>query len=129
MSHRIVSTDNAPSAIGPYSQAVVLPAGREVVFVAGQIPVVPETGEVLDGPLENQVHQVMRNLTAVLDAAGSDLERVVKTSIFLRTMDDFAAVNEVYAGYFGATPPARATVAVVGLPKDVRVEIEAIAYI
>ena len=101
---------------------------RELLFLAGQIPLVPDTGEVLDGPIEQQVEQVMSNLQAVLDEAGSDFGRVVKATIFLRTMDDFAAVNEVYGRYLGDNAPARATVAVAGLPKDVDVEIELVAY-
>ena len=129
MSHRAVNTDHAPPAIGPYSQAIALPFGdRELLFLAGQIPLVPSTGQLLDGAVEDQVEQVMKNLQAVLHAAGSDFDRVVKTTIFLQSMEDFAAVNEVYGRYFGEIPPARATVAVRGLPKGVRVEIEAVAY-
>lgn len=129
MSHHAIHTDHAPAALGPYSQAIAVPLGdRDLLFLAGQIPLVPGTGELLDGAIEDQVEQVMKNLQAVLQAAGSDFDRVVKTTIFLRSMDDFAAVNEVYGRYFGETPPARATVAVSGLPKGVRVEIEAVAY-
>ena len=129
MSHRAVHTDHAPAALGPYSQAIALPVGdRELLFLAGQIPLVPGTGELLDGAIEEQVEQVMKNLQAVLQEAGSGFDRVVKTTIFLQSMDDFVAVNEIYGRYFGETPPARATVAVSGLPKGVRVEIEAVAY-
>lgn len=129
MSHRTIHTDDAPAAVGPYSQAVGLPVGdRELLFLAGQIPLVPNTGELLEGPIEEQVDRVMRNLQAVLEAAGSGFEQVLKTTIYLRTMDDFAAVNEVYARYLGESVPARATVAVAGLPKGVDVEIDAIAY-
>jgi 2-iminobutanoate/2-iminopropanoate deaminase len=129
MSHRAIHTDHAPAALGPYSQAIALPLGdRELIFLAGQIPLIPETGELVAGPVAGQVEQVMRNLGAVLEAAGVGFDRVVKTTIFLETMDDFAAVNEVYGTYFGDTPPARATVAVRGLPKGVQVEIEAVAY-
>ncbi len=129
MSHHAIHTDNAPAALGPYSQAIAVPLGdRDLLFLAGQIPLVPGTGELLDGAVEDQVEQVMKNLQAVLQAAGSDFDRVVKTTIFLQSMEDFAAVNEVYGRYFGETPPARATVAVSGLPKGVRVEIEAVAY-
>ena len=129
MSHRAIYTDHAPAALGPYSQAIALPLGdRELLFLAGQIPLVPSTGEVLDGPVEAQVEQVMQNLQAVLQEAGSGFDKVVKTTIFLQSMEDFAAVNEVYGRYFGEVPPARATVAVNGLPKGVRVEIEAVAY-
>lgn len=129
MSHRAIHTDHAPAALGPYSQAVALPLGdRELIFLAGQIPLVAETGEILSGDVGAQVEQVMHNLEAVLVAAGTGFDRVVKTTIFLETMDDFAAVNEVYGRYFGEVPPARATVAVRGLPKGVQVEIEAVAY-
>lgn len=129
MSHHAIHTDHAPAALGPYSQAIAVPLGdRDLLFLAGQIPLVPGTGELLDGTVEEQVEQVMKNLQAVLQAAGSDFDRVVKTTIFLQSMEDFAAVNEVYGRYFGETPPARATVAVSGLPKGVRVEIEAVAY-
>jgi len=129
MTHRSIHTDRAPAALGPYSQAIALPVGdRDLLFVAGQIPLDPSSGELIDGSMAEQVEQVMLNLQAVLHEAGSDFDRVVKTTIFLQSMDDFAAVNEVYAGYFGEVPPARATVAVSGLPKGVRVEIEAVAY-
>jgi len=129
MSHRAIHTDHAPAAIGPYSQAIALSLGdRELLFLAGQIPLVPGTGELLDGAIEGQAEQVMQNLQAVLQEAGSDFGRVVKTTVFLRSMEDFAAVNEVYGRYFGEVPPARATVAVRGLPKGVRIEIEAVAY-
>ncbi len=129
MSHRAIHTDHAPAALGPYSQAIAVPLGdREILFLAGQISLVPSTGELLDGPVGEQVEQVMKNLQAVLEAAGSGFDRVVKTTIFLQSMDDFGAVNEVYGRYFGEVPPARATVAVSGLPKGVRVEIEAVAY-
>ena len=129
MSHRSIHTDHAPAALGPYSQAIALPVGdRELLFLAGQIPLVPSTGELLDGAIDAQVEQVIENLQAVLREAGSGFDRVVKTTIFLQSMEDFAAVNEVYGRYFGEVPPARATVAVSGLPKGVRVEIEAVAY-
>lgn len=129
MSHRSIHTDDAPAALGPYSQAIALPLGdKELLFLAGQIPLSPSTGELLGGEIEAQVEQVMENLQAVLREAGSGFDRVVKTTIFLQSMDDFAAVNEVYGRYFGNVPPARATVAVSGLPKGVRVEIEAVAY-
>ncbi len=128
MGHRTIHTDNAPGALGPYSQAteIDLGAGR-VVFLSGQVPIDPGTGEVVDGSITDQVHRVMANLAAVLEAAGSGFDRVVKTTIFLTDMSDFAEVNAVYGEYFGAAPPARATVQVSRLPKDVRVEIDAIA--
>jgi 2-iminobutanoate/2-iminopropanoate deaminase len=129
MSHRAIHTDAAPAALGPYSQATILPVGdRELIFMAGQIAVDPVTGAVLEGSVGEQVELVMSNLGAVLDAAGSSLAQVVKATIFLVSMDDFAAVNDVYGRYFSDVPPARATVAVRGLPKGVRVEIEAVAY-
>jgi 2-iminobutanoate/2-iminopropanoate deaminase len=121
-----VSTPNAPKAIGPYSQAVV--AGN-LVFCSGQIPLDPATGQMIDGDIRAQTRRVLDNLKAVLEAAGSGLDRVVRTTIFVMDMGDFAAVNEVYGGYFGATPPARATVQVAGLPRGARVEIDAIATV
>lgn len=126
--HRAIHTDRAPAALGPYSQATAVSGDRELLFLAGQIPLVPGTGELLEGPIEAQVERVMDNLQAVLQEAGSGFDRVVKTTIFLRNMEDFDAVNAVYGRYFGEIPPARATVAVSGLPKGVRVEIEAVAY-
>lgn len=121
---RIVRTDDAPGAIGPYSQAVVA-AG--LVFASGQIPIDPRTGEFVPGGVAEQTEQVLRNLSAVLEAAGSSLERVVKTTVFLADMNDFAAMNEVYGRYFKTEPPARATVQAARLPRDARVEIEVVA--
>jgi 2-iminobutanoate/2-iminopropanoate deaminase len=123
---QIIQTDNAPRAIGPYSQAVV--AGG-FVFASGQIPIDPQTGEFVAGGVAEQTEQVMRNLTAVMEAAGTSLERVVKTTVFLADMNDFAAMNEVYGRYFSERPPARATVEAARLPRDARVEIEAIALV
>jgi 2-iminobutanoate/2-iminopropanoate deaminase len=115
--------------MGPYSQATALSLGdREIFFLAGQIPLDPGSGELVQGAIEDQVDRVMLNLAAVLDACDSDFSRVLKTTIFLRTMDDFAAVNGVYARYMGESRPARATVAVAGLPLGVDVEIEMVAY-
>lgn len=119
-----VSTDQAPAAIGPYSQAVV---SGGLVYTAGQIPLDPATMEVVPGDVAAQTRRVMQNLSAILAAAGSDLSLVVKTTVFLRDMADFAAMNEVYAAAFGAHRPARSTVAVAGLPRDVRVELEVVA--
>lgn len=119
-----VSTEYAPAAIGPYAQAIT--AG-DLVFCSGQIPLDPTTNQIVEGGIEIQTRGVLDNLQAVLQAAGSSLERVVKTTIFLADMDDFATVNTIYAEYFKAEPPARATVEVARLPRDVRVEIEAIA--
>lgn len=124
---RIVSTPLAPGAIGPYSQGVV--AAGELVFCSGQIPLDPATGQLVTGPLEVHTRRVMDNLRAVLQAAGADLADVVRTTIFLKSMDDFAEVNRVYGEYFPSNPPARATVEVARLPKDVRLEIDAIAVI
>ncbi|MGE4454088.1 MAG: RidA family protein [Sphaerochaeta sp.] len=120
-----VSTDKAPSAIGPYSQAVV--AGP-FVFTSGQLPVDPKTNELVGGDAANQAKQVFENLKAVLAEAGTDLSKVVKATVFLKNMDDFGAVNKVYASYFGeGILPARSAVQVAKLPKDVSVEIEMIA--
>jgi 2-iminobutanoate/2-iminopropanoate deaminase len=123
----IVETGNAPKAIGPYSQAVVARAER-MVFCSGQIPLDPQTGQLVgSGDVRQETHQVMRNLDAVLRAAGASLGAVLKTTIYLVNMADFAAVNEVYATYFPTRPPARATVQVAGLPRGAQVEIDAIA--
>lgn len=125
MERTIVSTPNAPKAIGPYSQAVK--AGG-FVFCSGQIPIDPTTGEIVGASdVRVQAKRVMDNLAAVLAAAGSSFEAVVKTTIFLADMGDFAAVNEIYGGYFKANPPARATIQVAGLPKASLVEIECVA--
>ncbi len=121
---RTVSTQNAPKAIGPYSQAVVA-AG--LVFVSGQIPLDPRTGEMVQGDVREQAKQVMENGKAVLAAAGCGMDRVVRTTIYLRDMNDFSAVNEVYGSFFPADPPARATVAVSRLPRDAALEIDFIA--
>ena len=120
-----VQTEQAPRAVGPYSQAFV---ANGFVFASGQIPLVPTTGKLIEGDIVEQTHQVMRNLGAVLTAAGSDFSRVVKTTIFLADLGDFKVVNEAYASYFvGTTPPARATVQVAALPLGARVEIDAVA--
>lgn len=121
----IVQTSNAPAAIGPYSQAMI--AGG-MVFTSGQIALTP-AGEMVEGDVKAQCAQVLSNLKAVLEAAGSSFDRVVKTTIFLDSMDDFAAVNELYAQAFGNHKPARSTVAVKTLPKNALVEIDAIALI
>lgn len=121
---RIIVTKDAPQAIGPYSQAV---AASGFIFVSGQIPLEPQTGEMISGDMREQTEQVMRNLEAVLQAAGTSLDLVVKTTVFLADMNDFAAMNEVYGRYFEVEPPARATVQAARLPRDARVEIEAIA--
>jgi len=129
MANEVVETDNAPKAIGPYSQAVVAPAGRWV-FCSGQIPLDPKTGQLVGGgDVRLESHQVMRNLDAVLRAAGASLASVVKTTIYLADMADFTAVNEVYGSYFPAQPPARATVQVAALPRGSKVEIDAVATV
>lgn len=120
----VILTEKAPRAIGPYSQAVK--AGG-FVFVSGQIPVDPSTGELVTGDIKAQTERVLENVKAILQAAGSSLEKVVKATVFLSNMNDFAAMNEAYARYFVSTPPARAAVQVARLPKDVGVEIEVIA--
>lgn len=125
MDHEAVSTGNAPAAIGPYSQAIIL---GNLIFAAGQIPINPETGEVVASPIERQTEQVLKNLRAVLQAAGSDLTHVVKATVYLSSMDDFEVFNKTYASFFTEPYPARATVAVAALPKGVLLEIEAIAY-
>ena len=120
----IISTENAPRAIGPYSQAV---RAGGFVFASGQIPIDPATGEFVAGGVAEQTDQVLRNVSAVLEAAGTGLDRVVKTTVFLADMNDFTAMNEVYGKYFSSAPPARSTVQVALLPKDALVEIEVIA--
>ena len=119
-----VATENAPAAIGPYAQAIT--AG-DLIFCSGQIPLDPATNQLVEGGIDIQTRRVLDNLAAVLQAAGSSLDQVVKTTIFLADMDDFGTVNTIYGEYFGSEPPARATVQVARLPRDVRVEIEAIA--
>lgn len=124
MKKMVISTKAAPAAIGPYSQAIK--AGN-LVFVSGQIPIIPETGETLQGDAAVQTRQVLNNLRNILDAAGTSLDRVVKTTIFMKDLNDYAAVNDVYKEFFQNEPPARAAVQVSRLPKDVAIEIEAIA--
>ncbi|MBP1932449.1 RidA family protein [Ammoniphilus resinae] len=121
----IISTTNAPQAIGPYSQAVKV---GDFLYTSGQIPLRPD-GTLLQGTVEEQTHQVFANLKAVLEAAGTGLDQVVKTTVFIKNMDDFARINEVYGTYFPTNPPARSCVEVARLPKDVAIEVEVIAYI
>jgi len=123
---QIISTDRAPRAIGPYSQAV---SSGNLVFASGQIPIDPATGEFVAGGIAEQTEQVMRNLRAVFEAAGVELSQVIKTTVFLADMDEFSAMNEIYGRFFGENPPARATVQAARLPRDARVEIDAIALI
>ena len=123
---RVVSTAKAPKAIGPYSQAI---RTEQLVLTAGQIGLDPSTGELVQGGIEGQTQQVLRNLQNVLEAADSGLNFVVKTTVFLKNMDEFAKMNAVYGGYFPENPPARSTVAVADLPKGALVEIEAVALV
>jgi len=121
-----VKTTHAPAALGPYSQAIK--AGG-FVYVSGQVPIDPETGEFVAGGIAEQTDRVLTNVAAVLEAAGSSLDKVVKTTVFLADMNEFSAMNEVYAKYFTDAPPARATVQAARLPRDARVEIEAVALL
>ncbi|CAG8600098.1 14367_t:CDS:2 [Gigaspora rosea] len=121
-----ISTPKAPSAIGPYSQAIVT---NGFVFASGQIPIVPETNKIVSDDVKEQTRQVLKNLSNVLEKADSSLSQVVKTTVFIKDMNDFGAINEVYAECFGDHKPARATVEVARLPKDVKVEIEGIAVV
>jgi 2-iminobutanoate/2-iminopropanoate deaminase len=120
----VISTKEAPQAIGPYSQAI---RANGFVFVSGQVAIDPATQQVINGDVAAQSDRVLKNLSAILKAAGSGLEKVVRSTVFLKNMDDFTAMNEVYGRYFNATPPARSTVEVARLPKDVLVEIDVIA--
>ena len=124
MSREIVETETAPKAIGPYAQAV---KANGLVYTAGQIPIDPKTGDFVSGDIAAQTRQVLENLKAVLEAGGSSLEKVVKATVFLRNMSDFAAMNEVYAEYLGKIKPARSTVAVAELPRGALVEIDLVA--
>ncbi len=126
MKRTAVSTDKAPGAIGPYSQAI---RTDTMVFVSGQLPLDPDTGQLVTDDIAAETRRSMENLKAILEAAGSGMARVVKTTVFLSDMNDFPAVNEAYGEYFDADPPARACVQVARLPKDARVEIEAVALL
>ena len=120
-----VKSDGAPKAIGPYSQAT---SYNNLLFLSGQIPLNPKTGNIEVASIEAQTDQVMKNLQAVLSAAGSDLSKVLKCTVYLSDMNDFVAFNKVYGTYFGEVPPSRSTVQVARLPRDVKIEIDAIAY-
>jgi len=124
MQKKVTNTPNAPKAIGPYEQAIKV---GEFVYASGQIPLDPKTGNIVEGDIRIQTRRVLENLRAVLEASGSSLERVVKTTVFLKNITDFAAMNEVYAEYLGAAKPARSTVAVADLPREALVEIDLIA--
>jgi 2-iminobutanoate/2-iminopropanoate deaminase len=120
-----IATDRAPKAIGPYSQAI---RSGGFVFCSGQIPLDPTTGAMVQGDIAAQTHQVLQNLGAVLEASGATLETVVKTTVFLADMNDFAAMNEIYATFFASPAPARSTIQAARLPKDARIEIDVVAY-
>ena len=124
MEKRVIQTNQAPQAIGPYSQAIL--AGQ-TLYVSGQIPINPATGEIVEGDATIQAKQCLENLKAIIEAAGGSLANVVKTSVFIKNMDDFSGINEIYGQYFAQPYPARACVEVARLPKDVLVEVEAIA--
>ena len=121
---QIIVTDQGPKAIGPYSQAI---KANGMVFLSGQIPLAPATQQLISGDVAHQTDQVLKNISGILEASGSSLSQVVKTTVFLKNMSDFGAMNEVYGRYFATAPPARSTVEVARLPKDVLVEIEVIA--
>lgn len=123
MDKRVISTDRAPAAIGPYSQAIAV---NGLVYTSGVIPVVPSTGEIVSG-IENQTKQVFTNITALLEDAGTSMDKVIKTTVFIKDMNDFSKVNEVYATFFTGAFPARSCVEVARLPKDVLIEVEVIA--
>lgn len=123
----VVQTENAPKAIGPYSQGVRIPAG-ELLFLSGQIPLTP-TGELVSGDIESQTEQVLKNLEAVLAAGGSSLRQVLKTTVYLKNLDDFPRMNTVYERFFRDSPPARSTVEVSRLPREAAVEIDVIAAV
>lgn len=124
MSRKTITTEKAPAAVGPYSQAVV---ANGLVFTAGQLALIPGTKDMAEGGIQAQTEQALKNLKAVLEAAGTSLAQVVKVTVFLQDMDDFAAMNEVYARFFDEKPPARSAVQVARLPLDALVEIEAVA--
>lgn len=126
MRREAISTPDAPAAIGPYSQAI---KAGDYLFVSGQIPIDSATGGLVGGGVADQTHRVFKNLAAILTAAGASLDRVVKTTVYLADMTDFAAMNDVYATYFSSPAPARATIQAARLPRDVKVEIDLIAYL
>jgi 2-iminobutanoate/2-iminopropanoate deaminase len=122
---KAIVTDKAPNAIGPYSQGILC---GDLIFVSGQIPIDPSTGELVGGTIENQAHRVFKNLEGIICAAGSDLNKTIKVTIFLKNIEDFAKINAVYTEYFKETFPARAVVEISRLPKDAIIEADAIAY-
>jgi 2-iminobutanoate/2-iminopropanoate deaminase len=127
MSKSIILTKNAPSPIGPYNQAIA--ATGNFIFTAGQIPIDPQNGQVIQGDIKAQTRQALKNVQAILEEAGASCASVVKTTVFLKDMNEFGSMNEVYAEFFNNQPPARSTVEVARLPRDVKVEIEAIAVV
>ena len=124
MTRDIITTDRAPAAIGPYSQAVKT---QDLVFISGQLPIDPQSGHLVTGDIRDQTRQAMQNLEAILAAAGSSLDHIVKTTLFITDMDQFATINDVYAEFFSGHPPARACVQVARLPRDAGIEVEAVA--
>ena len=122
---KVVKTDKAPAAIGPYSQAIEC---NGMIFTSGVIPIIPATGELVSGGVEEQTKQTLANVTALLEAAGTDIANVIKTTVFIKNMDDFGKINEIYATYFSDPFPARSCVEAARLPKDVLIEVEAIAW-
>ena len=125
---KMISTKRAPAAIGPYSQAIFL-EDLKLLYTSGQVPIDPASGEIISGGIKEQTHQVFKNLQAVLEEAGSDFTKVVKATVFMQNISDFAAVNEIYAQYFTQTLPARSAVEVAALPKGSLIEIELIAKV
>lgn len=126
MSIEVISANNAPKAVGPYSQAIKI---QNLVFTSGQIPIDPATGDIVDGGIENQAKQVLENLNAVLIEAGTGFDSVIKTTVYIKDMNDFVLVNKIYGQYFKEPYPARSCVEVARLPKDVSIEIEAVAIV
>ena len=130
MSKEIIYTNKAPEPIGPYSQAIKLSYENPfLIYTSGQVAIDPSTSNMIEGDIKAQTHRVMKNIIALLEESGTTMQNVIKTTVFLKSMDEFAAMNEVYAEYFGDSKPARSTVEVVRLPKNAKVEIEVIAYI
>jgi 2-iminobutanoate/2-iminopropanoate deaminase len=128
MPKTLIHTENAPKAVGPYSQAVKV-EGESLIFVSGQIALDPKTGERISGGIVQETRQVIENIKAILEAAESGLDKVVKTTVFMHTMDDFGVMNEIYTQYFTTDPPARSTIEVSRLPKGMKIEIEAVAFV
>jgi len=130
MTKEIIHTSNAPEPIGPYSQAIkLINEYKQLVYTSGQVAIDPATGNMVEGDIKAQTAQVMKNIKALLQESGTDMHNVIKTTVFLKNMDEFADMNEIYAEYFWKSKPARSTVEVARLPKDARVEIEVIAFV